>query len=264
MDYQDKTIWLTGASSGIGEALTYELNKQATQLILSSRNEKKLNEVKNKCAQPENIKVIPLDLEQYEDFDKVAADIISEVKKIDYLINNSGISQRSFVKDTDMTVHEKIMRINYLGTVALTKAVLPHMINQQKGKIVTVSSMVGKFGTPKRSSYAASKHALHGFMDSLRAEVYNDNIQVQIICPGYVNTNISRNAVTADGSKHGILDPSTAKGLTPEDFAQRMLKAILSNKAEVYICGLKERMGLYLKRFAPSLLNRVVRKVNVT
>ena len=264
MSYQNKTVWITGASSGIGEALAYELSRRGANLILSARREASLQEVKNNCHHSENVRVVTLDLEDYNSIEAIVSNVINEGSNIDYLINNGGISQRSFVKETAIKVHEKILKVNYLGTVAMTRAVLPSMIAQQSGKIVTVTSMVGKFGTPKRSSYAASKHACHGFLDSLRAEVYDDGVAVQIICPGYVNTNISLNAMTKDGSVHGILDKATQNGIAPESFAKRMADAMLTNKAEVYICGLKERLALYLKRFTPGLFNQVIRKVNVT
>ncbi len=264
MSYENKVVWITGASSGIGKALAYELSKRGAELILSSRKEKSLLEVKAKCHHPEKVKVVPLDLERHEEMEGIVRTVLGEVEHIDFLINNGGISQRSFVKDTDIQVDEKIFRINFLGTIALTKAVLPAMIARKSGKIVTVTSVVGKYATPKRSSYAAGKHALHGFMDSLRAEVYYDGIKVQIICPGYVNTNISINALTSDGSPQGTLDKTTANGIKPDQFAQKMANAMLKNRDEVYICGAKERLGLYAKRFFPSLLNKMVRKVNVT
>ena len=181
MYFNNKVIWITGASSGIGKSLALELSKQNTKLILSSRNEAALNAVKNECKTPENVVVLPLDLQDYNQMTSKVTKALSLFGTIDILFNNGGISQRSLAKDTLISVDKKIMDINYLGTVALTKALLPHFIEQNKGHFVVTTSIVGKVGTPLRSSYAASKHALHGFFDSLRAEVYNNNIDVTLV-----------------------------------------------------------------------------------
>ena len=179
-------------------------------------------------------------------------------------MNNGGISQRSFAKDTQVEVDKRIMDINYLGTIALTKAVLPHFIEKQTGQFVVTTSIVGKIGTPLRSSYAAAKHALHGFFDSLRAEVYNDHISVTLICPGFVTTNISKNALTGDGTPQQKMDIATAKGIAPERFAKLMAKAIKNKKEEAYISGAKEKLGVYVKRWVPKLFSVMVRKLSVT
>jgi short-subunit dehydrogenase len=264
MDFSEKKVWITGASSGIGAALALELSRCRANLILSARNAGALHEVKQRCKYPDRVQVFPLDLEDHRSIAQKVKAVLEEVGSIDYLVNNAGLSQRSYAADTRLEVDEQLMKVNFLGTVALTKAVLPDMIKRRQGKIVTVTSMVGKYGTPKRSSYAASKHALHGFFDSLRAEIYREGVKIQLICPGYVKTNISVNALTADGSSQGTMDRATAKGISPDDFARRMASAMCTNRDEVYICGLKERAGLYLKRFAPGLFNRLVRRIAVT
>jgi short-subunit dehydrogenase len=156
------------------------------------------------------------------------------------------------------------MDINYLGTVALTKALLPHFIHQNKGHFVVTSSIVGKVATPLRSSYSASKHALHGFFDSLRAEVHQNNIKVTLVCPGFVQTNVSLNALTGDGTPQNKTGKGTLNGLTSEAFAKKLLKAVISQKQEVYIGGFKEKLGVYTKRFFPKLLSVMIRKLSVT
>lgn len=264
MSFQDKVVWITGASSGIGKALALELSKQGALLIISARKENVLNEVKAACQTPEKVKVLPLDLEQYDNFDQKAKEAIAWSGRIDILVNNGGISQRAFAKDTDISVDKRIMDINYTGTVALTKAVLPHFIEKKQGHIVVTTSIVGKIGTPLRSTYAASKHALHGFFDSLRAEVYNDNIDVTLICPGYVTTNVSMNALTGDGSAQQSMDKATANGINPDRFAKLMAKAIAKKKQEAYIAGAKEKLGVYVKRWIPKLFSIMVRKLSVT
>lgn len=264
MDLKNKVIWITGASSGIGKSLATLLSSQNTKLILSSRNESLLNEVKNECIDKDKVKVLPLDLENYHDFDKKVKKAISFFGNIDVLINNGGISQRSLAKETTISVDKRIMDVNYLGTVALTKAVLPHFIENKKGQFVITTSIVGKIGTPLRSSYAASKHALHGFFDSLRAEVFQNNIKVTLVCPGFVQTNVSKNALTGDGSPQEIMDKATANGIHPDRFAELMIKAIKKEKEEVYIGGAKEKLAVYMKRFFPKFLSKMIRKIAVT
>ena len=264
MSFQDKVIWITGASSGIGKALALELSNQDALLILSARNESVLNEVKGACKSPERVKVLPLDLENYGDFDQKTKEAIAWSGRIDILVNNGGISQRAFAKDTSIEVDKKIMEINYTGTVALTKAVLPHFIENKQGHVVVTTSIVGKIGTPLRSTYAASKHALHGFFDSLRAEVFKDNIDVTLICPGYVTTNVSMNALTGDGTAQQSMDKATANGIKADRFAKLMAKAIAKKKQEAYIAGAKEKLGVYVKRWIPKLYSVMVRKLSVT
>ena len=264
MSFSDKTIWVTGASSGIGKALAIELAEQGAQLILSSRKEQDLQLVKNACKNPNKVKVIPLDLEDFTNLEPVTKEAIAAFGKIDILVNNGGISQRSLVKDTDIQVDKRIMDINYLGNVTLAKALLPHFIANKSGQFVITTSIVGKIGTPLRSSYAASKHALHGFYDSLRAEHFNDNIAVTLVCPGFVKTNISKNALTGDGSPQDKMDNATANGIQPDRFAKLMAKAIKQKKEEVYISGAKEKLGVYVKRWMPKVFSIMIRKMSVT
>ena len=264
MNFDHKIIWITGASSGIGKSLALALSKQETKLILSSRNEKELNAVKNACKHPQNVNILPLDLEDYNNLSLKVEQALAFFGGVDVLFNNGGISQRSFAKDTSITVDKRIMDINYLGTVALTKALLPHFIEKNNGHIVVITSIVGKIGTPLRSSYAASKHALHGFFDSLRAEVYQNNIKVTLACPGFVQTNISVNALTGNGTAQNKMDRATKNGLTPEVFAEKLLKAVRQDKEEVYIGGFKEKLAVYVKRFFPKLLSKMIRKLAVT
>ncbi|AOW21311.1 SDR family oxidoreductase [Urechidicola croceus] len=264
MTLKDKVIWITGASSGIGKSLAIELSKLDTKLILSSRKKNILEEVKQLCEHPENVKIVTLDLEDYMNFSKIVEEAITAFGKIDILVNNGGISQRALAIDTNITTDKKIMDINYMGTMALTKTLLPHFIKNNSGHFVTVTSVVGKVATPVRSSYSASKHALHGFFDSLRAEVYKNNISVTLICPGYVRTNISMNAVIGDGSKQNKMDTATDKGISPDVFAKKMIRVIEKRKNEVTIGGTKEIGSVILKRLSPKLLAKLVRKVNVT
>ncbi|WP_372793738.1 SDR family oxidoreductase [Lutibacter sp.] len=264
MNFTNKTVWITGASSGIGRSLALELSKQNTKLILSSRNEIELNKVKRECENSQNAKILLLDLENHNTMSSKVEEALLLFGTIDVLFNNGGISQRSLVKDTSIDVDKYIMNINYLGTVALTKAILPHFINKNNGHFVITTSIVGKIGTPLRSSYAASKHALHGFFDSLRAEVYQNNIKVTLACPGFVQTNVSLNALTGNGTPQNKMDGATKNGLTSETFVKLLIKAVKNEKQEVYIGGFKEKLGVYTKRFFPKLLSTMIRKMAVT
>jgi dehydrogenase/reductase SDR family protein 7B len=264
MNFSNKTIWITGASSGIGKALAIELSNQNAKIILSSRRKEDLELVKNACKNPSEVKIVVLDLEGYTNLQPKVDEAMTTFGTIDILVNNGGISQRSFVKDTQIAVDKRIMDINYLGTIALSKAILPHFIKNKKGHFVVTTSIVGKIGTPLRSSYAASKHALHGFFDSLRAEHHQDNISVTLVCPGFVNTNVSKNALTGNGIPQQKMDAATANGIDPIYFAKLMAKAIKNKKEEVYIAGAKEKLAVYAKRFYPKFLSIMIRKLSVT
>ncbi|SHG00096.1 SDR family oxidoreductase [Chryseobacterium sp. OV279] len=262
--FDHKVVWITGASSGIGEALVNELAaKSSAKLILSSRNKEQLYAVAKKAGlDASRFAVLPLDLEDYKKMLDIAAEAIETFGKIDILINNAGLSQRSLAIETDIEVDKRLMDVDFLGTVALTKAVLPYMIRDNGGQIAVVTSLMGVFGAPMRSSYAAAKHALHGFFDTLRAELYTKKILVTLICPGFIQTNISVNAVTGDGSLQGTMDDATGKGMPADVFAGKMLAAIEKKKNQAAIGG-QEVMGTYLKRFFPGLLARIVRKAKV-
>jgi short-subunit dehydrogenase len=259
-----KTIWITGASSGIGEALVYVLAKEGANIILSARREDELKKVQqNANLTSQNALILPLDVEQIDSFPEKYALVKQKFGRLDILINNAGISQRAYFKDTDLAVCRKIMDINFFGTIALTKCVLEDFIAQKSGMFVTITSVTGKYGTPLRTIYAASKHALHGFFDALRAEHWKENIKVLLVAPGYVKTNLSYNAVLGDGSKQNKLDEGQKNGLTPENCAKQILRAILSEKREIYPGGFKEVAGVWLKRFFPAIFAKVVRNVNV-
>jgi short-subunit dehydrogenase len=218
----DKVIWITGASSGIGEELVYQLAEKQNKIIISARRAKELERVKSGCPKnsQSNIHILPIDLSDIDALDANADEAIKLHGKVDVLFNNGGISQRSMVKDTLFEVDQRLINVNFLSTVKLTKKVLPGMIRNNAGHIVLTSSLVGKFGTPFRSSYAASKHALHGFYEALAAEAWQNNIFITLFCGGYIKTNISYNAITGDGKSHNQLDDNQAKGKLPTKLPQ--------------------------------------------
>ncbi|WP_445385163.1 SDR family oxidoreductase [Robiginitalea sp. IMCC44478] len=262
MAFSDKVIWITGASSGIGEALSYELSSKGCSLILSARSVDKLKQVKSSCAFPDRVRTLPLDLSDLDSLSGKVVEAHTLFERIDILVNNAGVSQRSLLMDTEMEVYQKLIQVNYLGTVALTKALLPYFVRQQSGHFVTVTSLMGKFGSPLRSGYCGAKHALHGFFDVLRMEHQKDGVAVTLICPGFVQTDIAKNALTADGSPQNRQDTATANGLSPEEFARQMALAIEKKAWEKYIGG-RETAGVYLKRFFPRLLHKVVLRSQV-
>lgn len=263
MSFKDKTVWITGASSGIGEEMAYAFAKEGASLILSARRKEKLEAVKANCIDSSKVMILTVDLTKEAEIPTKMQEALSFTGQIDVLVNNGGISQRAKIADTDMEVYRRLMEVNYFGTVAITKAVLPHFVKRKTGHFVVTSSLMGKFSSPMRSGYAAAKHALHGFFESLRAEYYDDNIHVTMVCPGFIRTDISLNSLSGEGNKHGKMDDRQANGVSAAECARKIVKAVRKKKAETYI-GRSEIMAIYLKRFFPSLLNRIVRKAKVT
>lgn len=262
MNFSNRVVWITGASSGIGAALAREFSRRGARIILSGRRREQLEELREACYLPDAHVIVPFDLTDPEQVKAAAIEAEAHYGHIDILIHSAGVTQRALVVDTRMDVHRQIMEVNYFGPVMLTKAVLPAMLQRQKGRIVVMSSLSGKISTPYRSAYAASKHALHGFFDSLRAEVTDRGIGVTLICPGYVRTNISVKALRGDGSLYGHMDETQEHGMTPEACAKGIVRAIARRRDEAVIGG-KETWALALYRFFPRLFRRMVRNLHV-
>lgn len=258
---RNKVVWITGASSGIGEALVYAYHALGAKLIISSRNADELARVKGNCKNSDDVQLLVLDLEAHEHLAAHATAALEIFGQIDILIHSGGVSQRSLAMETDLAVEQRLMNINFWGSVILTKAVLPQMILQGGGSIVCISSLVGKFGTRFRSAYAASKHALHGYFDSLRIE--NPTIHILLACPGFIKTKVTINALTSNGAAQGTMDSAQENGMLPEVFAQKLVKSIAAKKEEVYIGG-KETIGVLLKRFVPGLFSKIIKNAKVT
>jgi short-subunit dehydrogenase len=265
MELSGSVVWVTGASSGIGEALVHALAKAGARVVLSARREEELRRVRQEAGLSEADSLcLPLDLASGgQGFEEACQAVVSRFGRIDALVNNGGIGQRSRFLETDLEVVRRLMEVNFFGTAALTKAVLPIMVAQGGGMLVAVTSVVGKYGTPLRSAYAASKHALHGLYDAIRAETWNQGIRVMLVAPGYIRTNLSYHAVLGDGQPQGRLDPGQANGLEATECARQILQGLRRESQEIYPAGLKELAGVYLKRFFPKLMSRVVRRVNV-
>jgi dehydrogenase/reductase SDR family protein 7B len=257
-----KTVWITGASSGIGEALALAYAKTGDNLILSARQESTLNIIAKKCKTKNNqVLVVPLDLEKSNTFDSLFADLKKRVDKIDILINNGGISQRSLIIETPVEVDRKLFEVNYFGTIALTKLVLPWMIETGGGNITAISSISGKFGFPLRASYSATKHALFGFFETLGLEHINDNISTTIVCPGRIRTNISLRALNNKGETTNEMDPSLKDGMSADVCATKIVKAIQRKKREVLI-GRKELLLVYIHKYLPRLFWKIAPNID--
>lgn len=260
MNVTHTTIWITGASSGIGEALVHECAKYQTKLILSARREEELKRV----AKEANLKeghylILPFDLADTSKAKEYAQQIINQFGTIDILINNGGQSQRSESIDTTSETERRLFEINYFSAVNLSKAVLPFMLKNKTGKIVVISSIAGKFGFYLRSSYSAAKHALHGYFESMRLEVEKKGVSVLLVCPGKIKTSVSINASSTDGKAHNQMDESHQQAMSAETCAQQIIKAIITDKEEVLIGG-KELLVVKIKRFFPKLFGKIIRK----
>lgn len=265
MDLKNKTVWITGASSGIGRAMAFEAAKRGANVILSARSVADLKKIQNDAGlTPQNSMVLPLDLSRYRQFATPVKQALRKFGHVDILINNGGISQRSLAHETQIGVYEEIMAVNYFGNIALTLALLPAMRARKSGTIATVSSIAGKFGTPMRTGYSASKFATNGFYEALRAENFRENIQVSIIMPGFVRTNVSLNARVADGKKQGKMDAAQDQGMSPEECARQAIAGIISGKNEIYIGSGKELFAVTVSKFFPGLFAKIIRKAKVT
>lgn len=264
--FNNQVIWITGASSGIGEAVTKQFVAQGARLVLSARRENKLQEIKQNCiangAKDEQILVLPLDMEKPDEFAAAHETVIQQFGQLDMLFNNAGISQRSLCKDTDLAVYRTLFEVDFFGQIALTKTVLPLMIKNNAGHLVVTSSVAGKIGVPFRTGYCAAKHAVMGFFDALRAEVKDNNISVTTLTPGYIKTNLSKNALNSDGSKFGITDADIANGINADECAKQIINGLKKRKAEILVAGFRERQALMLKRFFPNLLFKIVASIN--
>lgn len=259
----NKVIWITGASSGIGAEMAKQCAELGAKLVLSARNETKLQAVKAQIKNSENHLVLPLDLEQNSDFSPQVDTVLKHFGRVDILMNNGGLSQRSEAHETPLEVDRRLMEINYFGNIALTKAVLPTFQQQKSGQIIVISSIAGKFGFFLRSAYSASKHALQGFYEALRLEEEKNNIHVLMVFPGKINTDISKHALNKDGGAHGVMDHNQATGMPVETCIKELLKALKKQKKEVLI-GNKEIMAVTVKRFFPKLFFNIIKKQSAT
>ncbi|XP_009068978.1 PREDICTED: dehydrogenase/reductase SDR family member 7B isoform X1 [Acanthisitta chloris] len=259
---QEAVVVITGATSGLGKECAKAFHAAGSKLVLCGRDSEKLKDLMQELSAMTNHRknvsahkphTVVFDLSDTKSVVSAAEEILKYLGHVDILINNAGISFRGTIVDTGLDVDKKLMETNYFGPVALTKALLPSMIKRRQGHIVAISSVQGKISIPFRSAYAASKHATQAFFDCLRAEVEQYDIDVTVVSPGYIQTNLSVNAVTADGSRYGVMDKTTAEGQTPAEVAQVVLSAVGQKKKEVLVAGLTPCLAVYLRNIFPRL-----------
>jgi len=261
MDFSGKTIWITGAASGMGKALAFKIMPFVSLLILSDRDQAGLELVIKEAGEYASIiRPVILDMSDSKAIESSALAILGEGLKIDGLYQFAGISQRALVAEAPLDIDRKIMEINFFGTVALAKAILPSMISNGGGQLAVTSSLVGKFGFPYRSAYSASKHALHGFFESLLAENRKYNIRVSILIPGRIQTNISKFALEKEGKEYGRMDPGQANGITPEKAANQIFRGLKREKHEILVGG-TELLMLGIRRFFPFIYYRLATRL---
>lgn len=252
--FTGRVVWITGASSGIGEALAYLLCRQGARVVISSNEPEALARVREQCGgDGQNVLVLPLDLCDFESFEAKAAEVVSHFGRIDILVNNGGISHRSNVKETSLAVLRKVMDVDFTGHAALTRAVLPQMLAQGGGHIVVTSSLAGKMSFPTRAVYCAAKHALQGYFNALRAEVWRDNIHVTLICPAGVRTRIGYTSLLGDGAAYGRTDQHIEAGLSPEACAESILKAIRQRRREVWLGKASQLFAARIAQHLPGV-----------
>ena len=230
-----KTAWITGASSGIGEALAKAFVSGGGNAVLSGRNVAQLERVASESGAADRCVILPFDT---LDFDSLAAMVDTAIAfrgGIDVLVNNAGISQRSLAIDTDFSVYERIIGVDLLAPIALTQALLPHLLARQSGQLVMISSVAGKAGVPLRTAYCAAKHGLIGYADALRSEIAGQGVKVLVVAPGSVKTNVSRNALNADGSVRGASDKAIDNGIDPDEVARLIWEAVAKGTREMVI-----------------------------
>lgn len=257
--YDKMWVWITGASSGIGRALAIQYAAKGANLILSARNENELHAVKDLCKGSNHV-IIPLDLSDLSSLEAAYSQLNEREIQVDVLINNGGISQRGLVRTTDMSVHRKLIEVNYLGSVYLTALVLPQMIARGSGHIVGISSIVGQFGFPLRSSYSASKHALKGFLETLYLEESKNGIDVSIVYPGRINTEISKHALDENGNSTEKMDESLAKGMDVNECAKKIISGLEKKKVEIFV-GKRELLLLFIRRYTPAIFFKIAKNI---
>ena len=249
-DLAGKVVWVTGASGGLGEGLALQAALRGAKLVLSARRESELERVRQRCPRPHEVALLPLDLERMDDPAEVVRRAGSLLGPVDVLVNNAGLSHRTLALDTSMEICRRIMEVDFFAPVALSKALMPEMLARGGGHVVVVSSVFGHIAMARRSAYAAAKHALHGYFDCARIELGDKGVRFTLACPGFVNTQVSVNALRADGQPFGGLDADIASGMPPEVCADRIWRAVEQDRFEVMVAG-KEAGAVYIKRFLP-------------
>uniref|UniRef100_A0A3P9KVA6 Dehydrogenase/reductase SDR family member 7B n=1 Tax=Oryzias latipes TaxID=8090 RepID=A0A3P9KVA6_ORYLA len=263
---QGLVVVITGASSGLGKECARVFHAAGARLVLCGRDAGRLQQVVQELTasttatqkQTFSPSTVIFDLAKADTIGKAAEEILKCYGHVDVLINNAGISYRGNILDTHISVQREVMETNYFGPISLTQVLLPSMVHRRSGHIVVISSVQGKIAIPSRSAYAASKHATQAFFDCLRAEIEQYGISVMVISPGYIQTDLSINAVTGDGSKYGIMDKTTAAGQNPRDVAHAVLKAVCQRSSDVLLAGTLPSVAVYLRTLWPALFFKLM------
>jgi dehydrogenase/reductase SDR family member 7B len=245
-----KVVWITGASGGLGEALAYRAAARGAKLVLTARREVELERVRMACPRPQEVALLPADLSMLDDAGALAARAAAFFGAIDVLVNNAGISQRTSLVETGLAAYRRLFEIDFFAPVMLTKALVPGWIERGHGHAVTISSVFGHMALARRTGYAAAKHALHGFFDCARIELEPRGVRFTLACPGYVRTDIAMNALGAGGQPHGVADPDIDRGMDPAYCAERIWRAVETDRPEVTIARI-ERLAVWAKRWLP-------------
>ena len=250
MSFYGKTVWITGASSGIGAALAREWAGRGAKLILSGRDRTRLQDVAAKLD-TEKLR-LPFDVTEEEALAEATKKATEWQKSgVDIFVANAGISQRSLAAETDMKVFREIIEVDLMAQIAAVQALLPHMLERKSGKLVFISSVAGKVGVPMRTAYCAAKHGLIGYADALRAELSQTGVSVHVVCPGSVATDVSRNALTADGSERGRSDAIIDNGIPASDAAKAIADGVAAGTREIIVARGGEQ-GLGEQRRTPD------------
>ena len=254
---KDKVVIITGGSSGIGKALAIAFGEMGAKVVITGRNEERLNEVGQAL---DSIKApnmcLTLDVAVEKDNAQLVKETLKKFGKIDILINNAGISMRALLEEIDLKVFKKVMDINFNGTLYATKYCLPHIL-ESKGSIVGISSINGYRGTPARPAYTASKYAMNGFFEALRTEVMHRGVHVLVACPGFTGTNIRNAALTADGTSQGDSPRDEGKMMTAEEVAQGIIKAISKRKRDIVLTT-QGKLAVFLNKWMPGRMDKIV------
>lgn len=260
-----KVVWITGSSTGIGLAMAEYAARSGAHVVISALEKNDVYQAWQRCqAYGGDHLAIPLDVVDAIACLEAYQQIMTKYGRVDWLINNAGITHRSSVLETTEDMDDQIFAVNYKAPVRLTKLVLPDMLLRRQGTVVMISSIVGLVGTQQRSSYAATKSALHLWANSLRAEVEPRGLKVKVVFPGFVKTNITKSALLPNGEVYGKVDAGQENAMSAENFAELTWKKLLGHHNYIVIGGMKDKVGSWLGRLAPELLYKVIQHVKVT
>jgi dehydrogenase/reductase SDR family protein 7B len=263
--FEGKSVLLTGASGGLGQALATNLAScQVRSLILTGRNKDALDTVAKECQQispSTKVHVVLCDLSDRDSVKRLGEESLTLCGSVDLLVNNGGVSSRSNFLETKLEVDERVMQINFFAGASLAKTVVPNMVANNGGKIIWISSVQGLLGIPSRTSYAASKFAVQGYCEGLRAELAANNVTVHVASPGYIRTSLSLAALTGDGTTHGQMDEATAKGADPLEVAVNILDSVANGKSDFVVAATSSaKAAIWMRLLCPSILQRLLVK----